>query len=462
MLWMLDPSGKIVYCSPSVYTLRGYTAEEVVGQSLRDVLTDECYALAAARLQSLRQGTPMPGDLRMEMELRCKNASTVWAEIRAEPLFEDGKLVGVSGVTRDISADREAGRQLREANRELERAMRAKDDFFARMSHDIRTPLNGILGMIELLFDTGPSEVQQRHLEAARSAGWALTALIDNLLAFSDAGAARGKPEPRNLAVPTKCPPLALLVAEDVEQNVEVIRAVLEREDHRVTVVGNGHEAVAAAREGGFDVILMDVFMPEMDGIEATRQIRSFQGKAGDVPIMALTANVLPQAHEQYLAAGMDLVLLKPIEIEPLRRALIAVADGNARAVAAPVPPAALAADAVLDQAWLDEMLQALPPEQVRKLIGNAGLAIAEHLGEIEGRVATADMASLAGAAHRLAGLAAMYGCVRLRGIAVAVEDAARAGRSDGVGAALDRLSDAVEAALAALDGVVTTQLAKQ
>ena len=106
--------------------------------------------------------------------------------------------------------------------------------------------------------------------------------------------------------------PIRVLIAEDSPANQIVFRAMLEDTGYVVDIVGNGLEAVRAVEDFEYDVILMDIFMPEMDGIEATRVIR--QSKAMDSkPIIALTANAMPGDQERFLEAGMDDYLAKPV-----------------------------------------------------------------------------------------------------------------------------------------------------
>jgi len=111
---------------------------------------------------------------------------------------------------------------------------------------------------------------------------------------------------------------IRVLVAEDNQTNQAVIRAFLEKIGVRADVVGNGVEAVAAARERPYDLILMDVMMPELDGVSATHQIRELPGESARIPIVALTANASQADHIQFEAAGMNLVLTKPISFRRL------------------------------------------------------------------------------------------------------------------------------------------------
>ncbi len=111
---------------------------------------------------------------------------------------------------------------------------------------------------------------------------------------------------------------LRVLVAEDNQTNQVVIRAMLGKLGHRADLVGNGMEVIAAVRERPYDVVLMDVMMPEMDGLEATRRIRAMAGPLARIPIFGLTAHAAAAEHEACRAAGMDQVITKPVTIGAL------------------------------------------------------------------------------------------------------------------------------------------------
>ena len=115
---------------------------------------------------------------------------------------------------------------------------------------------------------------------------------------------------------------LRVLVAEDNEVNQTVVSAMLAQMGHHCDVVGDGREAVERVRAGGYDVVLMDIQMPGMDGEAATRAIRSLPGAAGHTPIIALTANALVADRETYLAAGMNDHVSKPVDARLLARAI--------------------------------------------------------------------------------------------------------------------------------------------
>jgi len=116
--------------------------------------------------------------------------------------------------------------------------------------------------------------------------------------------------------------PSKILVAEDNPVNARLIVAMLERDGHEVTVVADGEKAVAISRVEYFDVILMDVNMPEMGGLEATRQIRDGAAPMRDVTIIALTADDDGATQRDCIEAGMNAFLSKPIDMAELFKLL--------------------------------------------------------------------------------------------------------------------------------------------
>ena len=115
---------------------------------------------------------------------------------------------------------------------------------------------------------------------------------------------------------------LKILLAEDNIVNQRVLIAMLVRGGHVVETVENGAEAVIAVEAGQFDVVLMDINMPEMDGVTATRAIRALPGEVSQIPIIAVTANALRGDRDKFIAAGMDDYVSKPVSAEVLSSAL--------------------------------------------------------------------------------------------------------------------------------------------
>ena len=112
--------------------------------------------------------------------------------------------------------------------------------------------------------------------------------------------------------------PARVLLAEDLTTNQILVTAILKRAGHQVDVVETGAAAVEAVQRQDYDLVLMDVQMPIMDGLEATRKIRALEGRVTNIPVVALTASVLEQDVEACRAAGMDDFVAKPIDADAL------------------------------------------------------------------------------------------------------------------------------------------------
>ncbi len=169
--------------------------------------------------------------------------------------------------------------------------------------------------------------------------------------------------------------PLQVLVAEDHALNRQYMAALLKTLGHEAHFSANGAEALQAVRERRFDVVLMDLHMPEMDGIAATRAIRALPDPTrSTVPIVALTADAFDETRERCLVVGMNDFLTKPVSPQKLstslRRLFGAARVPASGAPAAPQPlPARGDAQAIVDQAVIDAALQAMPRERLAEMI---------------------------------------------------------------------------------------------
>lgn len=130
-------------------------------------------------------------------------------------------------------------------------------------------------------------------------------------------------------AAPTRS--LQILVAEDHPTNQKFIGMLLGRLGHRVTFANNGQQALECVQRASapFDIVLMDIHMPELDGLSATRLIRALPGDQGQMPIIALTADVMNDAPERALQAGVNEFLSKPLQKSQLQAALERWAPGQ-------------------------------------------------------------------------------------------------------------------------------------
>jgi signal transduction histidine kinase/CheY-like chemotaxis protein/HPt (histidine-containing phosphotransfer) domain-containing protein len=128
--------------------------------------------------------------------------------------------------------------------------------------------------------------------------------------------------EPVENAVPVAAIPARILVVEDVEINQELVKILLEAAGHRVDIVSSGEEAIMAVQGPAYDLVLMDIQMPGMDGITATKMIRALHHPAGRTFIAAMTANVLPQQVRSFMEAGFNDHIGKPIRRDLLLRKL--------------------------------------------------------------------------------------------------------------------------------------------
>ena len=229
-------------------------------------------------------------------------------------------------------------------------------------------------------------------------------------------------------------PAVRVLVAEDVPVNQELVRLMLAPLGCEVVVVGDGEEAVDAAAGGGFDLILMDMQMPVLDGLEATRTIRRLGGEVARTPIVALTANVLPEQIERCRKAGMNDHVAKPFVTEDLQSVVLKWANGH-RAIAP-----TLVANPVLD-----DLTAQIGPGPIRGLLASLDAQMLQVLGT----PCDADPAALSRLAHSLRGAAGALGYGDAARACQAVETAHRAGAS--ADAAFTALQSACFAARAAL-----------
>jgi PAS domain S-box-containing protein len=499
LVWVKDADGVFLFCNPRFERLYGAREADIVGHTDYEFVDAELADFFREHdRRAMESGQPCVNEERVTYN---DDGHTEYLETIKTPLFDDnGRLIGVLGVARDITERKRDQDALREAKEQAEAFSRSKTEFLTNMSHEIRTPLNGIMGMLQLMQSTGLSAEQAEYTGAAlqstrrlmnlltdildlsrveagklvvreapfdlvevceqvcdlfkvtsaqsgvalacelgrdvprRVVGDAvrlqqvLTNLLGNAFKFTTEGTiavaahrlpdtplgdyrilftvadtgegipdhkvgtlfeaftqvsegytrrhqgaglglsicrnlvtlmggamaieseegtgstlyvslpfgvgpeaerSEGRAKPRTGAGPA---PLSILLAEDERVNSMVMKRILEKAGHTVVAVENGGQALETLRNGVFDVVLMDIQMPVMDGVEAARAIRD--GRAGKdraaIPIVAVTAYAMVGDREKFLKAGMDGYVVKPIEVKKLEQVLAEVCPGRA------------------------------------------------------------------------------------------------------------------------------------
>jgi CheY-like chemotaxis protein len=233
---------------------------------------------------------------------------------------------GVIGLRVDITEMKRQADALAQALAHAEAANRAKSEFLADMSHELRTPLNGVSGLLQALALTPLSEDQTSLVQDIGASAAQLERLVHGLLDYGEAdltphladhqgGSSGQAPDAEGVRV---------LVADDNPTNRKVLELMLSAAGVQPTSVENGREAVEAWRAATFDVVLMDLRMPVMDGLEAIRAIRSEEAATGRgaTPVVVLSANTAPQDLDASAKAGADGHIGKPVRADELFAAI--------------------------------------------------------------------------------------------------------------------------------------------
>jgi CheY-like chemotaxis protein/nitrogen-specific signal transduction histidine kinase len=216
--------------------------------------------------------------------------------------------------------------------------------------------------------------------------------------------------------------PLHVLVADDNAINQRLLTALLHGAGHSVAVADNGRLAVEAVIRENFDIALMDVQMPVMDGIQATRHIRGLQPPKRDIPIVALTADALQGASERYRDLGMDGYLSKPLSA--------AVLFDKIRELTCPTGPRRRQSDhmPILDISVIEMLRGFLKPDQLEALLSESVADIAARIGRIGILLDKPDSAGAAKEAHDLVSIAGNCGVAALSSLARDIEVACKQG----------------------------------
>lgn len=243
----------------------------------------------------------------------------------------------------------------------------------------------------------------------------------------------------------TPGPALKILVVEDVALNREVVSGLLQRDGHQLWLAEEAFQALAECSAQVFDVILLDVHLPGLSGVELCQRIRDGGGPNATTRIFALTASVQPAAVRGYLEAGMDGVLAKPLRLDDLRRAL------TGETVAATVE----VADSEVDWALLHNHRLLLGEQKVQDLLRLLHSSIIAHRAALGEAIAADDCTEVAHLAHRLAGSSDSLGLRGLAGGLRELEEAALANAEVRVRGWAVGVDEQMGRALAALEGLM-------
>jgi PAS domain S-box-containing protein len=265
---------------------------------------------------------------------------------------------------------------------------------------------------------------------------------------------------PEHLVTRSSSRPLHILVAEDNEFNAQLLEQLLIRQGHRVRLVSNGREALARAEEEDFDLLFLDVHMPELDGFQVVQAIRERERATGaHLPVIALTARARQEDRERCLAAGMDDFLAKPIQVANLWAAIDRIVAAHPPAPEPPTEPrpprpglldsgvllAACGGDAVI----LEKICQALRAR------------LPEHLRAVQDALGERDTLRLREAAHKLCGMMATFSSVA-GGVASELEDQAARDQLEEARPLVGQLETMAQELLRAVDGLSLETLRQQ
>jgi two-component system sensor histidine kinase/response regulator len=232
--------------------------------------------------------------------------------------------------------------------------------------------------------------------------------------------------------------PLRILLAEDNRVNQRVALHTLEKQGHTVVVVGDGQAALTALAQAPFDLVLMDIQMPILDGLAATAAIRAQEQTQGThVPIIAMTAHAMRGDRERCLAAGMDGYVTKPLKAADLAAAIAqirpAALSPETRIVAPPVDVSAALQGVEEDQALLVNLFEAFQQDYPKQLI------------ELQDAISTGDAGRIARVAHSLKGAVGYFGAQTVHALAYRLETMGHQAELDGASAVLQQLERELE-----------------
>jgi PAS domain S-box-containing protein len=267
---------------------------------------------------------------------------------------------------------------------------------------------------------------------------------------FDDRSQKSLEPDRRSTAVHSG----RILLAEDNDVNVEVATMILEGAGYTVDVAVDGMRAVDAFRRNSYDLVLMDVQMPKLDGLSASRQIRASERGDKRVPIIAMTANAMKEDRRRCLDAGMNDYLSKPLKPALLIETVHRWMDRSKASTPPPTTPAdidAIEALPVLDTKAIDELVSILPAKRILPFLHLCLLRADEETAALARLNRTSALDEIRSEAHKLLANAGTFGARRVQALATRLQTACIEGDNAAVETLIDQIAIAHAKASAAL-----------
>lgn len=314
---LFDATGAVLFANPGVFSAYGE------GLGLIDRFEDRA---AGQAVMDAALAERMTAEVHRMVTLKGPR----WHHIDCRPV-QDPVTGAISVLLNEHDVtDRVEAEAARAAAEQKVAMAEARQRFLSDMSHELRTPLNAVMGFADVLSRAGLTPDQMAHMGRITAAGQDLHTVVEQMIALSqrddrgglidlavlttpETAAAPGVPAAPEPSIEDEGRAMVVLYVDDNESNRVLVSTLLTMQGIVCKTANDGAEGVEAARRGGWDVILMDIQMPIMDGVEATRRIRALETEVAATPIIALTANTLAEQLELYFAVGMDDCIAKPL-----------------------------------------------------------------------------------------------------------------------------------------------------
>lgn len=217
----------------------------------------------------------------------------------------------------------------------------------------------------------------------------------------------------------TTLPSLHILLVEDIELNVIVARSILEKWGHTIDVAMTGHEALQLFRPENYDLVLLDIHLPDITGFDVVNQIRRQYAGQHLPPLIALTANVL-RKKEEYLQAGMDDVLSKPISVPALMAVIQRYWDKPAATIE--LPQCTVDAQSVLDTETLEQYIHLMDSKMIQQNVDLFVKMMPGYLALLDSNMIARDQKGIVEEAHKIKGAAGAVGLKHLQQLAQQIQ----------------------------------------